>query len=219
MPVEVHCNAPHSLYDLGGSCANVPAGDSCTAVAGSNAHRCIEPGQIKFTCPAGNVVNSGPYLVSEHAVRCRVCSVSAHVADENPAKDYFSGTIQWGPNMINGTVDETMIDRYYVLIVDDCDVVRSVAGMLPKRTGLRTGCCEADAYKLKVQVALPPKYHRFSIMAVKDATPKFIVQGGLTSGPIIDSLGKSTTSGVSSPFATHLVLFFCVAVAAQRSSS
>jgi len=120
--------------------------------------------------------------------------------------------------MINGTVNEKMIDRYYVLIVDSCDVVLSVAGMLSKRAGSPLGCCKADAYKLKVQVALPTHYHRFSIMAVKDATPKFIVQGGLSSGPIVDSVSVARTSEAFSPSSIHLVLYLCFAVAALGSS-
>lgn len=164
-----------------------------------------------------------PYLVSADSILCRVCFVSAYVTDGDSRRGYFNGTIQWGPNMWNGTVNETMVDRYYVLIVDDCDVVLSVAGMLPKRAGaaLATGstCCKADAYRLQLQVALPDKYHRFNIMAVKDGTPKFIVQGGLSSGPIIDLPSLGTVSKASAPLAEHLVVFsiVCAYVAAVRA--
>lgn len=111
--------------------------------------------------------------------------------------------------MLNGTVAETVIDRYYVLIVDSCDVVISVAGMLPKLGNLPANCCTPDAYKLHVQVALPRNYHRFNIMAVKDSIvavnfPKFIVQGGLSSGPIVDAKGKAVTNSAPT---SHLKMY------------
>jgi len=109
-----------------------------------------------------------------------------------------------------------MIDRYYVLIVDNCGIVLDVAGMLPKRIGGLTGCCQADAYALEVQVALPENYHRFSIMAAKDSTPTFIVQGGMTSGLIIDMQGAGRTSGVSSPNVVPLAIPLTVIAAALR---
>lgn len=122
--------------------------------------------------------------------------------------------------MINGTIDETMIDRYYVLVVDSCDIVLAVAGMLPKQGGqpYRQGCCKNDAYKLKLQVALPPKFHRFNVMAAKDSTARFIVQGGLSSGPIIDLVPLGTVSRATSLSTIARAFSLCVAMAALRTS-
>lgn len=120
---------------------------------------------------------------------------------------------------MDGAVNEAMIDRYYVLVVDSCGIVLDVAGMLPKRIGLLSGCCQADAYKLRVQVALPENYHRFSIMAAKDSTPTFVVQGGRTSGLIVDMQGPGTTSGVSSPTAVPSASTFTVLAAVLRLAS
>jgi len=138
-------------------------------------------------------VNAEPYLVSRGMVRCRACHVSMHVADVDKRHGYFQGTIVWGPNTIDGTVDESLIDRYYVLIVDACNVVLSVVGMKPKRSDLGT-CCLVDAYQLTFAAKLPDNYDRFTVMAVQDGSPKFIVQGGVSSAKIVDTVAANAVS-------------------------
>jgi len=143
--------------------------------------------------------------------------VSAIVKDVDRRRGYFQGVVEWGPNVRNGTVDESMIDRYYVLVVDSCDVVLSVAGMVPKHVGTPTGCCKADAYRLSVNLELPPNYHRFNIMAVKDSSPKFIVQGGLSSGPITDLYTVPRVNGAPSMHAVCLVMCLLTIVTVMLS--
>lgn len=183
----VGCRSPHALYDLGNNCQALAAGSTCSAPVGSSAHLCIERGTVEFSCPAGNIVNSEPYLVSTGMMRCRACHISMHVADVDRRAGYFQGTIEWGPNMIDGIVNETLIDRYFVLIVDSCNVVLSVVGMKPKRGDVPAACCLVDAYQLTFATQLPDNYDRFTVMAVKDGSPSFIVQGGVSSARIVDS--------------------------------
>lgn len=215
------CLAPHRLYDIGAVCPAVARGTACRAVVGPNANPCIKQGEVLFSCPEGLALGTEPYLVAPDSVLCQACGVSAEVEDLDPRQGYFSGSIKWGQNMLRGSIDETMIDRYYVLVVDSCSVVLKVVGMLPKQPPMSSAswaqpsCCDPEAYSWTASFELPPNYQRFQVLAVKDDVPKFVVQGGVFTDPIVDLVSRAESARLAVVPAALRLLATAAAVAAS----
>lgn len=108
--------------------------------------------------------------------------------DDDEREGHFSGTLTWGPNIIGGIVDESVIDSYLVLLVDDCGSYLATVSEVPK-VGVPTGsCCNPEAYSLPLSMELPAGYHHFQIHVVSGpkTTRPFYVEGGSSAGPIVD---------------------------------
>lgn len=156
---------------------------------------CVASGPIRFQCPANNfAIGLRPYLVSA-SISCQPCAIQTYVVDTNLAQGQFSGTIAWGPNMINGAVDESHIDGYTVLVVDDCGLRLSVPGgpdhkYVPKIPGLLQGCCTREAYSVSWSLTLPQGYGYFMVVPYSSAW------GELDAGPVVPILDDTGSSGV-----------------------
>jgi len=120
--------------------------------------------------------------------------------DDDDREGFFNGTLTWGPNIIGGVVDESIIDSYLVLLVDDCGSYLTTVAEVTK-VGVATGsCCNPEVYSLPLIMELPAGYHHFQIHVVSGpkTTRPFYVEGGSSSGPIIDkTLIKAVAAGSS----------------------
>ena len=78
--------------------------------------------------------------------------------DEEPAWRWISGIVRWGQNVIDGVLDESLLDGYDVWLVDACGEHRTHLGRVSKQTWPdQTGCCAADAYNLTLSIMLIPE--------------------------------------------------------------
>merc|ERR1712046_274635 len=107
-------------------------------------------------------------------MRCRTCSATV-TGDADPRRGYFAGEVWWGPNLLDGVVNETVITSYVVLLVDSCGSFLATVGQLNVRQGSSTECCAADWYILRVEIQLPAAAHHFMIHGVQNGPTPFYV--------------------------------------------
>jgi len=152
----------------------VDVGDTCAAFVHTNtpgSNPCIAAGTILFKCPTGNTEGGRqPELVSGNIV-CLPCYAPPRVVDIDMEEGRFEGVITWGPNLIRGVVNDTMIEGYRVYIVDTCGfplpghfIYAEVQSL-----GVELDCCDTLMYSATLQMALPEGYDRFMIVAFHSA--------------------------------------------------
>ena len=82
-------------------------------------------------------------------IQCRVCEATFVDTDEKTGD--FAGKVVFGPNMVNGVVDETVLDYYVVLPMDDCGHIplnQAILGHVAK-SSTPPICCEQDTWALQ----------------------------------------------------------------------
>eukprot|EP00928_Gymnodinium_smaydae_P043151 TRINITY_DN28972_c0_g1_i2.p1 TRINITY_DN28972_c0_g1~~TRINITY_DN28972_c0_g1_i2.p1 ORF type:complete len:432 (+),score=43.59 TRINITY_DN28972_c0_g1_i2:238-1533(+) len=73
--------------------------------------------------------------------------------------------LTWGPSMMNGIVDDTMIDGYQVFVVDAEGFPLSDNVSFVHSRGITAECCARRAYSARVSATLPEGYHSFMVVA------------------------------------------------------
>lgn len=131
---------------------------------------------------------------------CEPCAISETVEDLDLREGVFSGTILWGPNQIDGIVNESFINGYKVTVVDRCGHPLTLDGdvsalYFPKQVGkFEPSCCSGDAYAATWSLTLPEGYSHFMVVAYSN------VWGDQDAGSLVEivDLVNGTTDAASS---------------------
>eukprot|EP00435_Cladocopium_sp_Y103_P038978 s680_g10.t1 len=198
----IDCLDPFTLSESGEEFANVNTGSSsaCNGISKSQScsvtidasstsdlSKCVAAGTYTFFCPN---VSAPSYLYAADAyIQCRVCA--ATFVDTDTSLNSFAGKLMFGPNLLNGAVDETMLDNYVVLPMDDCGYIPSGVAPLavvPKSANA-SDCCETTKYE--VDLSLPNfAYNKIVIVPAGANTTVDRLDDGL----VVDLVDLTTTS-------------------------
>lgn len=158
-----------------------------------------------------------------HRMRCRVCGIATQLNDTDPREGFIAGNISFGPNAVDGYVDEDPVTSYAIYFVDACRVpIGEPVATVPKRSGVPNYCCQDDTYRAEVIQRLPLDSDRLVIVPVTNAGPLLV--GELTeiiSDWVVNkTVGIGTTNGAALSIrpAWSVVLVTFVAVAALLTS-
>jgi hypothetical protein len=176
---------------------------------------CIEyEGGLSLTCPAGNNLadhaavwmdswSTHSYTLQQALpqVVCQVCDVLIGV-DSDLMMDFVTFDLMWGPNMVNGEINQIDIMGYEVFFVnqDSVDVVGSPVASIAKPPGASenviSSCgCDATKYALSfVSVPVPPG--AVALMVVPKDNDGYTMPVGRVI-PFTDTHTTSTTTGTS----------------------
>lgn len=94
--------------------------------------------------------------------------------DTDPRQGYIAGNITFGPNALDGYVDEDPIFSYSIYWVDSCGVPHgNPLARIPKRprANLSDVCCSSEVYKAEVRAKIPYDSERLVIVPVTSAGP------------------------------------------------
>ncbi|CAJ1338105.1 unnamed protein product [Effrenium voratum] len=178
------------------SCDGLSESSFCNLAIGagdaSSLSGCLVAGQYEWFCPK-NLVTTDLYAAQPY-IQCRACSGS-YVDTDDKLGD-FSGMLTFGPNMKNGSVDETMVDFYVAFAADDCGHLhRSSPLAIVLKSLPNSECCEHSKYSVELNLT------NFSFTqlvvvpgAVNAGVPSFLDDGLVI--PLID-LTTTTTSTVT----------------------
>lgn len=82
-------------------------------------------------------------------LRCRVCGIASASMDTDGRAGTYSGTLTFGPNQVDGMINETMIKEYKVYFVDAHRRKLKLVAKVPRSASpSNTACCETDYYQL-----------------------------------------------------------------------
>jgi len=157
--------------------------------------------------------------------RCKICGVALKLNDTDAREGFISGLISFGPNAVDGYIDEAPIEGYVVHFVDGCYVpLGDALATVPKKEGVPTECCSNDAYTVNVSTHIPMGAAGIIILPLTETGP-------LTVGEIIELVdysfnntqelvivGSSSTVTASRPSWSLVALVPFVAVAALLTS-
>jgi len=155
-------------------------------------HPCIEQHQLVFSCPEGNDEEGRPPDVevgSYPRARCRVCAMEpAMFNDTDPRPSIVAGSFTFGPNSLDGEVNETGIANYQVWMVDDCGVMLgdSAIAKVEVNPGLEPACCTPEAYRVNFYFQLPPNMSNTSLMVVPFLEGSGLLKLGSIAGVVYD---------------------------------
>eukprot|EP00913_Durusdinium_trenchii_P032560 g30482.t1 len=76
--------------------------------------------------------------------------------DMEDATGKLKGTLFWGPNSVDGEIDETLLDGYDIWLVDACGEQYGHLGQVLK-LDIRSKCCNTEAYNFTFDVIDMPK--------------------------------------------------------------
>lgn len=147
-------------------------------------------------------------------VRCRVCGLGGPAPLDQDCREGFVDTyLSFGPNSVDGLVDETLVTGYAVVVVDgDCGttvrgqtklsapvavLAKSVWG---RRSSVDLCGCVPDAYRVRVSVALPEGSEAVKFMILPN-TSVGLMPVGVTTPLVLDSV-CTTTSTLTTTTAT-----------------
>ena len=136
-------------------------------------------------------------FASEAYIQCKVCGAS--FTDDDTTENNYQGIVSFGPNMLDGVVNEDMLDGYAIVAVDDCGYIQTDAGVLGSiaKSGSSPTCCDNSMYQVNITMA-NPSYHK--IMVVPSGLP-LGATNFLDAGVVIDlvdnkaSLNDGSASG------------------------
>jgi len=160
-------------------------------------HPCVAPGTMSFLCPADNTDRrTGPTLENgTYALRCRVCGMrETTVVDEDVREGHIKATLFWGPNALEGVVDESVVTGYFVYFADSCSrkLGESVA-YVPKLgtdQSSSSSCCQHDLYSATIVGEWPPGLEGNITLMVVPETDMGELSVGLSTEPLEDLVDK-----------------------------
>lgn len=186
-----------------------------------------------FSCPVDNSIHAEPSLAKGHfSIRCRVCGFASAAPNDFDERDgYISTELRFGPNALDGAVDEAEVLGYSVFMTDVCGhkmgaAVASVqaSNMPPSTTGT---CCQPDVYKVTFTAQLPFNTSRMALMVVPNTTAGLLPVGAFTSlvvdrRPPVQAAAKQGIVGKVSCATTVLVsrwlMWMCMAVGVAKET-
>jgi len=122
-------------------------------------------------------------------IQCRVCAAGFNDTDHKTGD--IAGTVFFGPNMVNGMVDESVLDYYVVLPVDDCGHIPKDATVLGQvaKSSTPAICCEENKYQITIN---QPNFAYNKIMVVPAGAT--YASNFLDDGVVIDVVDLTTTT-------------------------
>jgi len=225
------CKAPSLVYPTLDCQHNLTAGSFCRARPLQT--KCVAREEVVFSCPVDNPSHTEPSLAKGHfSIRCRVCGIASAAPNDFDERDgYISTELRFGPNALDGAVDEAEVLGYYLFMTDACGhkmgaAVASVqaSSMPPSTAGT---CCQPDVYKVTFTAQLPFNTSRMAIMVVPNTTGGLLPVGACTS-PVVDRrppVQAATSKGIvgkASRATTVLVsrwlMWMCMAVGVAKET-
>ena len=122
------------------------SGDNGTAVW------CYDFVEAEFLCG-----RQGTLLPASESIRCQVCGVGSFedLADE---VGEVAGTVYWGPNMLDGEIDESLLEGYDIWLVDACGEQSEHLGRVLRSDAEPSSfCCDSTAYNYTFGVVQMPQ--------------------------------------------------------------
>lgn len=114
-----------------------------------------------------------------------MCGLQANYNDTDPRVGYISVLLSFGPNLMDGVVDERNVTGYKVFLADDCNKkIGDVLHHFNETMGAYgNGCCDASAYVAQVNAAIPAgsMYAKLMVVPTTDI-------GDLTTGAITNAI-------------------------------
>jgi hypothetical protein len=184
----------------------VKAGETCTATLPTgttgNINQCLKSGSVEFFCPEGNTATGTKLqLKTSKQILCKVCALEEFTDTNNKAK-VMDGVVYWGPNQINGKVDESMIKGYSVCLLTACGLpIKCEVQSVTANT-----CCNPKAYSYTFKdKAIPEDATHISVVpwgvdgAAKQLSLSSGIQIALTDvvPPIITTAGGTVGSNTA----------------------
>lgn len=192
--------------------------------------------EFQFYCPASNKYVREPLLEKgDPPLKCRVCGfLDGQPNDVSPILGHLKVTLSWGPNALEGEIDEANITGYSVYFADNCSRKMGAPLAYVKALGILGGprCCLYDAYSVEIDTPFPENETVATLMVVpKTSVGELSV--GLQTDPIVDLWVNETTTmralasgacrpGGSSPLRgllEGLCMFVVLMVASARGAS
>lgn len=163
-------------------------------------HPCVEQSKLVFSCPADNVdFERQPDLISgTFRTKCKVCGLeTTDFLDVDPRKRIVNMTFEFGPNALDGTVDEDGIEEYHIYFADTCGNLlpvdsdnKSATGeirRIPVDRSLEAGCCTFGAYKVGPLLArMPGEEENLTVVVVPKITGIGLLSVGHVAGLVTD---------------------------------
>lgn len=121
-------------------------------------------------------------------------------------------TLSFGPNALDGAVDEDLVTGYEVSFVDACgQKLGGAVATVPKRPNVTALCCIEDAYTVTIAARLPTGAQRLAVAPVLAGAGPLPV--GELSGVLADYFVAGEPGASTSPAALS------VASAARRRAA
>lgn len=145
-----------------------------------------------FGCPVDNPSPLEPLVVKgQFSIRCRICGIaSAAPSDLDERDGYISTEVRFGPNALDGIVDEADVLGYFVFMTDACGrkIGTAVAAVQARSTPPADAgtCCQLDAYRLSFTARLPFNTSSVALMVVPNTTAGLLPVGASTA-PVVDN--------------------------------
>lgn len=191
-------------------------------------HPCVQPSTLIFECPVdNNITASEPLLVEgDVTINCQICDMAAfQYNDSDNRPGIFAVSLEFGPNVLDGMIDETIVTGYLVYLVDNCSrqLGDYVAVVEKQATSVGEICCQRNAYSVDIVAVLPENVsaHDVALMVVPNTTVGAL-SVGMRTDRIIDNNASLYIRGVtgtavpraSCRLACALVLALSLAVSA-----
>jgi hypothetical protein len=151
--------------------------------------------------------------------------VAAKLNDTDNRTGFIAGAISFGPNAVDGYIDEAPIDGYVVHFVDGCFVPFGDAlATVPKKEGVPTECCSNDAYTAEVSTHVPMGAAGIIILPLTETGPLTVgeimelVDYAFNHTPELVIVGSSSTVTASRPSWSLVASVAFVAVVALLTS-
>lgn len=121
--------------------------------------------------------------------------MSTPVTDLDPRQGYISVALSFGPNAINGVVNESVVTSYVVFMADGCSrKLGEAVAVVQRHSKESVLCCQPDAYKVRFTVKLPFNVSEVALMIVPNTTAGVLSVGDMTAA-VMDNASWGTGSG------------------------
>jgi len=180
---------------LSAGCNNLAHSTTCEMVfdasGNSTLAACVAPGTYTWFCPV-QAIDSHLHAADAY-IQCKVCEAMFEDMDERTGD--YAGMLKFGPNILNGTVDESMLSNYIVLPMDDCGHIpkdATVLAVVPKGSPTIHNCCEHEKYEAELTM---PAF-AYSKIVIVPAGADYNMDH-LDDGFVIDLVDLTTTTTTS----------------------
>lgn len=162
-------------------------------------HVCVTQSNLTFSCPAYNTIErESVFEEGNYSLKCRVCGMlETSLTDTDPRDGHIKTTLYFGPNALEGSVDEDVVLGYFIFFADNCSkkLGPPVAYVEKVEVVYPSGCCQYDAYVVDIVVDFPDNYTNVSLMVVPNTTAGEL-SVGMTTEPLVDFYDNVSTDFV-----------------------
>jgi hypothetical protein len=184
---------------------------------------CVSTAPLDLKCPAGNgVLYRAPEVETYHPrVLCKVCKVMSIPEDTDLGQDTYSGTLTFGPNQIDNTLDETYIKAYKVYFASANltkfgTAVATITVNSP--VSISTCGCTGNEHSVTLSmVGIPSDATGFMIVVVDSYDMEMPV--GTYVGGLIDKWTTTTTTTTTTSATTTTTTSLTATVTATTTST